>query len=156
MAKGVSRQSVHPMEMTKNGQSGAPVDDDDSQRGTDNSSEHIMDDNAAEFRGAPTEIPSSEDIHAASSNSSRAGSYQDKPIHHSSENSSNAVIPSDLSESDDPPIWRGQPKPGRRLTFADETGGVLVEISYSNKTHYSKQAGPSAIGGTGRACCVIS
>ncbi|OWZ06809.1 hypothetical protein PHMEG_00020889 [Phytophthora megakarya] len=47
-------------------------------------------------------------------------------------------------------------KSGRLLTFADETGGSLVEMNYSNRTHYSKQAGPGAVQGVQRGgCCVI-
>ncbi|POM73178.1 Hypothetical protein PHPALM_9999 [Phytophthora palmivora] len=47
-------------------------------------------------------------------------------------------------------------KTGRLLTFADETGGSLVEMNYSNRTHYSKQAGPGAIQGVQKGgCCVI-
>ncbi|GLE05506.1 hypothetical protein PINS_up014529 [Pythium insidiosum] len=47
-------------------------------------------------------------------------------------------------------------KSGRRLVFADESGGVLAEISYSNRTHYSKQSGSGQLPGGGRGCCVIS
>ncbi|EEY53143.1 uncharacterized protein PITG_06770 [Phytophthora infestans T30-4] len=47
-------------------------------------------------------------------------------------------------------------KTGRLLTFADETGGSLVEMTYSNRTHYSKQAGPGAVQGvTKGGCCVV-
>ncbi|KAK1934665.1 hypothetical protein P3T76_011274 [Phytophthora citrophthora] len=47
-------------------------------------------------------------------------------------------------------------KTGRMLTFADETGGNLVEMSYSSRTHYSKQAGPGAVQGVPKGgCCVI-
>eukprot|EP00644_Phytophthora_capsici_P015558 jgi/Phyca11/127512/e_gw1.70.173.1 len=47
-------------------------------------------------------------------------------------------------------------KTGRLLTFADETGGNLVEMSYSNRTHYSKQAGPGAMQGVPKGgCCAI-
>ncbi|KAG7391726.1 hypothetical protein PHYPSEUDO_003801 [Phytophthora pseudosyringae] len=47
-------------------------------------------------------------------------------------------------------------KTGRQLTFADETGGTLVEMSYSHRTHYSKQAGPGAVQGVPKGgCCVI-
>lgn len=44
----------------------------------------------------------------------------------------------------------------RKLTFADENGGELAEISYSNRTHYSKQSSTSSLPGVGRGCCVIS
>ncbi|RLN37661.1 hypothetical protein BBJ28_00001926 [Nothophytophthora sp. Chile5] len=43
----------------------------------------------------------------------------------------------------------------RLLTFADETGGVLVETIYSNRTHYSKQAGPGANPGPRAGCCTL-
>ncbi|GMF16441.1 unnamed protein product [Phytophthora fragariaefolia] len=47
-------------------------------------------------------------------------------------------------------------KTGRQLTFADETGGTLVEMNYSNRTHYSKQAGPGTVQGVSKGgCCVI-
>ncbi|KAJ8561723.1 hypothetical protein ON010_g7959 [Phytophthora cinnamomi] len=47
-------------------------------------------------------------------------------------------------------------KTGRLLTFADETGGSLVEMNYSNRTHYSKQAGPGTVQGVPKGgCCVI-
>ncbi|KUF89040.1 hypothetical protein AM587_10014459 [Phytophthora nicotianae] len=47
-------------------------------------------------------------------------------------------------------------KAGRLLTFADETGGSLVEMTYSNRTHYSKQAGPGAVQGVPKgSCCVV-
>ncbi|EGZ25429.1 hypothetical protein PHYSODRAFT_482700 [Phytophthora sojae] len=47
-------------------------------------------------------------------------------------------------------------KTGRQLTFADETGGALVEMNYSNRTHYSKQAGPGTVQGVPKGgCCVI-
>ncbi|KAF1781207.1 hypothetical protein JG687_00005252 [Phytophthora cactorum] len=47
-------------------------------------------------------------------------------------------------------------KTGRLLTFADETGGSLVEMTYSNRTHYSKQAGPGAVQGVSKGgCCVV-
>ncbi|KAL4161278.1 hypothetical protein PRNP1_001833 [Phytophthora ramorum] len=47
-------------------------------------------------------------------------------------------------------------KTGRQLTFADETGGALVEMSYSNRTHYSKQAGPGMVQGVPKGgCCVV-
>jgi hypothetical protein len=46
-------------------------------------------------------------------------------------------------------------KPDRRLVFADESGGVLAEITYSSRTHYSKQASTGTLP-AGRACCVIS
>ncbi|KAJ0405432.1 hypothetical protein P43SY_005051 [Pythium insidiosum] len=45
-------------------------------------------------------------------------------------------------------------KSGRRLVFADENGGVLAEISYSNRTHYSKQAGSGPLPGGGRGSVV--
>ncbi|KAE9047942.1 hypothetical protein PR003_g878 [Phytophthora rubi] len=45
---------------------------------------------------------------------------------------------------------------GRQLTFADETGGALVEMNYSNRTHYSKQAGPGTVQGVPKGgCCAI-
>jgi hypothetical protein len=56
--------------------------------------------------------------------------------------------------TDAPPPWTAG-KTGRQLTFADEAGGALAEISYSNRTHYSKQLPPGAAVGPGRACCVI-
>ncbi|GMF16238.1 unnamed protein product [Phytophthora lilii] len=47
-------------------------------------------------------------------------------------------------------------KTGRQLTFADETGGTLVEMNYSNRTHYSKQAGPGTVQGVPKGgCCVV-
>lgn len=54
----------------------------------------------------------------------------------------------------EPPPWT-QAKTGRRLTFADESGEVLAEINYSNRTHYSKQPAPGGAAGTPRGCCVI-
>ncbi|RLN87748.1 hypothetical protein BBJ28_00005458 [Nothophytophthora sp. Chile5] len=43
----------------------------------------------------------------------------------------------------------------RLLTFADETGGALVETIYSNRTHYSKQAGPGTAPGPRAGCCTL-
>lgn len=47
-----------------------------------------------------------------------------------------------------------RPKTGRRLSFADETGGALSEINYSAKTHYSKNGGGSTLS-PAAGCCTI-
>lgn len=65
-----------------------------------------------------------------------------------------AAVGSTAMAADAPPAWTAG-KTGRQLTFADESGGALAEISYSNRTHYSKQPPPGAAVGPSRACCVI-
>lgn len=47
-------------------------------------------------------------------------------------------------------------KSERRLVFADETGGMLAEMTYSYRTHYSKQTGPGPIQSVPKdGCCVV-
>ncbi|KAL7684991.1 hypothetical protein Plhal304r1_c033g0105621 [Plasmopara halstedii] len=47
-------------------------------------------------------------------------------------------------------------KSRRQLFFADETGGALVEMTYSNRTHYGKQVGPGAIQSIRKdGCCAV-
>lgn len=54
------------------------------------------------------------------------------------------------------PPW-ARPKTGRRLTFADETGESLYEVTYSEQTHYSRDADPSAEETAGKGgCCIVS
>lgn len=132
-------------------------------------------DKVAEFCAPPTsEVRSLSPIERPGPLTSPSGGNQVQTIGASSqqqldnERGASAVILATGSDPEDPP-WKSSAliasppvtKPagtggGRRLTFADETGGVLAEVSYSNRTHYSKQAGPSTLGGAGRACCTIS
>lgn len=165
------------MEMTKNGDqvvaTGSDNDNDSdySNTGQHNSRGGGAGNKVAEFSsgGAPSETP----VLAASPVTLLPLDTTGNGPHHiqatsASRNSrpGGAVIPADANDPDDPPWKSGStaninstqaPKAqGRRLTFADETGGALAEVNYSNRTHYSKQTGPSALGGTGRACCVIS
>lgn len=162
MVKGLMRQSVHPMDTTtpKAGQNiGTPdLDDDDSQRFTETSSDPSHDAMMAPMVTKLHSHGSSYDMNVSSSPASspiqgRRGSngppdsmatnmHADAPLGHVGGSSGGAHV--------------NRPKPGRRLTFADETGGVLAEISYSSRTHYSKQSGAGPLNGTGRSCCVIS
>lgn len=158
------------MEMTKNEDQVIATGSDHEDTNYNSSMRHARggDDKVAEFSsgGAPSETSVSLDTgttglyHFQTTSASSRPSADDKP--------NGAVIPADASESESPP-WKSSggsatnssstqaPKAqGRRLTFADETGGTLAEVNYSNRTHYSKQTGPSALGGTDRACCVIS
>lgn len=165
------------MEMTENADVAPESDNEDNANCSNTSPQHGRGAHkVAEFSNgdAPTEtsvsLPHLDDnavgngphhIQTTSASSNRPGA----------DKTSGAVIPADASESENPPWKSGggsvtninssttQParaQGGRRLTFADETGGALAEVNYSNRTHYSKQTGPSALGGTGRACCAIS
>ncbi|KAF1334108.1 hypothetical protein FI667_g1914, partial [Globisporangium splendens] len=144
----------------KSTMSNAPTEDDDSsQRASDNSLDSTNHDKVDEFSVVPTQISENAAQIPSANGVNRPGSYHDKPVNQGiNDNSSNAVIPSDPHDGEDPPPWKAPAKSGggRRLTFADETGGTLAEINYSNKTHYSKQTGPGSLGDTGRACCAIS
>ena len=52
------------------------------------------------------------------------------------------------------PPW-SRPKTGRRLTFADEEGEALYEVTYENNTHYSRDTS-TKIRASNSGCCVIS
>lgn len=71
-------------------------------------------------------------------------------------NSDQDMVMADPTGTEDPP-WESPSttKSGRQLVFADEVGGTLAEINYSNRTHYSKQAGSGSLTGPGRTCCAI-
>lgn len=165
------------MEMTKNEDQVVATGSDHEDTNYNSSTSHAHDggDKVAEFSsgGTPSEtfvsLPhldtdTTGPHHFQTTSASPRPGADDKP--------NGAVILADAGEPEDPP-WKSSggsatsssssssstqaPKAqGRRLTFADETGGTLAEVSYSNRTHYSKQTGPSALGGTDRACCAIS
>lgn len=190
MVKGLSRQSVYPMEATKTADHpGAPTYDSTS---ANNSVSSSANDSASSDRREPKE-PDKLDIVAAFHRAQTSDAQDERAADSASQatqiqtlgqaESSGDVVQTVGGSEPDGGLWNNldtvqglssrpsqQPsaraKGGggttagggrkRRLTFADETGGALAEVSYSTRTHYSKQTGPSALGGTGRACCVIS
>lgn len=182
MVKGLSRQSVYPMEAIKDDPLVAPTDyvagDDSAGRTTNDSSspdqdQHEDRDKVAEFYSAPTsEVRSLSPLHGSEERVAGKPTNIQPPDRSDTSRSTGSEVARD--PDDDDPAGQSSdtveglspapsyPPPktatggGRRLTFADETGGMLAEVSYSNRTHYSKQTGPGALGGAGRACCVIS
>lgn len=142
---GLIRQSVHPMD--------APTDeyanDDMTQHNRIADQYHTLDNSP---RGSDLAV-------ASATPPARSASHDD-----ANKRGTAAAAASQLDRSGElsstsasapPPTW-AQNKSERRLVFADENGGALADITYSSRTHYSKQAGVGALPGAGRACCVIS
>ena len=51
------------------------------------------------------------------------------------------------------PPW-SRPKTGKRLTFADEDGDALYQVTYAQNTHYSRESG-AIVSPSVRGCCVL-
>jgi hypothetical protein len=175
MGRGFMRQSVHPMEATADGEKRNKLEDDDWQElATENSSESVQPettDHARGYRGPsfgddPTTAPDFGD----SPDDAPPPVARPSLVTRSSNLKVNGTSDAKGHEFEDdieggaevlPPAQVGgaevsTTKIGRLLTFGDETGGALVEMNYSNRTHYSKQAGPGAVQGAPKGgCCVI-
>ncbi|KAL3656326.1 hypothetical protein V7S43_018818 [Phytophthora oleae] len=166
------RQSVHPMEANADGEKRQKLgteDDEWQDVATENSSESVQPETTG-YRGGPSfglDPTTAPDFLTQDLSDGATGQGRNNTL---KMNGTSAANGHELDEDDldgaaevlSPPQGGGGgndfsvAKTGRLLTFADETGGNLVEMSYSNRTHYSKQAGPGTVQGAPKGgCCVI-
>ena len=159
MVRQGSKQTVYPMEhsngdLTKAGAEG------DSSRQTESVSESATQD----FRPPHDESADSSDgpnaDAATTTTTNSPATHRLPPMASTGGDGSNSAAnstgpsPDGLTSDEADAPWT-KPRVGRRLTFADETGSPLAEISYSNRTHYSKQGAAGSLNSAGRGCCVI-
>jgi hypothetical protein len=139
MIKGLSKQVVHPMDGDKT----LMIDgeEDDSQRCTDSSSE------------AGTSATETTKVFEISSDLPSSSATVNPETSTRESNRNDSSLKSTSAYNNEGPHTKQ--KTGRKLTFADENGGDLVEINYSSRTHYSKTTATSASIVVGKDCCII-
>lgn len=150
MVKGLMRQSVHPMTTSE-------PDHNLNANNSNNSATRIAD-RTEEDTALPMQIlPESDKPGAPVPAALHRPNSREQPVGDGSGRlNSEDMVMADPTGTEDPP-WDtpSTTKSGRQLVFADEVGGALAEINYSNRTHYSKQAGSGSLTGPGRACCAL-
>ncbi|TMW65957.1 hypothetical protein Poli38472_003722 [Pythium oligandrum] len=154
MVKGLMRQSVHPMETIKNDYSASQTA---SPRNSSNDTlpHRIADDTNDPKSPRGKAMDDQVDPHMTPGPGGGGRGREDEYDKGASAGTQdNTDVISGMGS--DQQSFNRTGKVARRLTFADEAGGALAEVNYSNRTHYSKQTSQSALPGTGRACCVIS